>query len=444
MLTLSIIARLPLAMFSIGLLVHAQHLTGSFAAAGLVTAAYALALGVGGPLLGRVVDRRGQTLVLLAAAVRLGLPARGDRAAAGRCRAAVVIALAAGIGFATPPVGACVRTLLSDPRAFAVEASAVELTWVFGPPLALGAGALFSTGAALAGAGAVLVGGTLIFAAHPSSRGWRPAPKQAGGGALRSPAMRTLALVMLAVGVVFGAVEIGVATAGEALGSAAAAGPGCARACSCRRRRRRARAAGSACARRPAPPLRARDRRRPPRLAAARHPRPPSPRPSARSPRRPPSPARALAARRARRALTRPAPSPPRLARRPPPALRRTPRLPALLAASPPATSRSPSPPPTCTRWPRCSSSPGRRSRRPTPPCTRWSSGRRPPGRSPRRSRGSPPPSRSAPPRARPLAGTLAEHAGPTAVFVLAGAAAATALIATVVRFATVPAWATS
>ena len=37
--------------------------------------------------------------------------------------------------------------------------------------------------------------------------------------------MRTLTLVMLAVGVVFGAVEIGVAASGEALGSAAAAGP---------------------------------------------------------------------------------------------------------------------------------------------------------------------------------------------------------------------------
>ena len=52
-------------MLSIGLLVHAQHLTGSFAAAGLVAGAYAVALGVGGPLLGRLVDRRGQTPVLL-------------------------------------------------------------------------------------------------------------------------------------------------------------------------------------------------------------------------------------------------------------------------------------------------------------------------------------------------------------------------------------------
>src|SRR4051794_41552840 len=68
MLTLSIVARMPLAMFSIGLLVHVQRLTGSFAAAGLVTAAYAVALGIGGPLLGRGVDRRGQTRVLLGAA----------------------------------------------------------------------------------------------------------------------------------------------------------------------------------------------------------------------------------------------------------------------------------------------------------------------------------------------------------------------------------------
>jgi hypothetical protein len=38
----SILARLPLAMFSIALLVHAQRLTGSFAVGGLVSGAYAI------------------------------------------------------------------------------------------------------------------------------------------------------------------------------------------------------------------------------------------------------------------------------------------------------------------------------------------------------------------------------------------------------------------
>ena len=63
----SIVARLPMAMLSIALLVHVHHLTGSFATAGIVAGAFAVSLGVGGPLLGRQVDRRGQTTVLLAA-----------------------------------------------------------------------------------------------------------------------------------------------------------------------------------------------------------------------------------------------------------------------------------------------------------------------------------------------------------------------------------------
>jgi hypothetical protein len=139
----------------------------------------------------------------------------------------VLVGLAAGTGFATPPVGACLRTLLRDPAAFAIEASAVELTWVFGPPLALGAGALFSTGAALAGAGLVLLVATAAFAAHPVSRAWQPDGSVARprGGSLRTPAMQTLALVLLAVGVLFGAVEIGVAAASAELGATAAAGP---------------------------------------------------------------------------------------------------------------------------------------------------------------------------------------------------------------------------
>ena len=227
MLTLSIVARLPLAMFSIGLLVHAQRLTGSFAAAGLVTAAYAVALGVGGPLLGRVVDRRGQTGVLLGAASLSAVLLCAIALLPEGAPLPVLVAMAAGIGLATPPVGACLRTLLRDPAAFAVEASAVELTWVFGPPLALGAGALFSTGAALAGAGVILLASTAAFAAHPVSRAWRPAPRvvRPRGGSLQTPAMQTLALVLLAVGVLFGAVEIGVAAASATLGATAAAGP---------------------------------------------------------------------------------------------------------------------------------------------------------------------------------------------------------------------------
>jgi predicted MFS family arabinose efflux permease len=230
----SIIARVPLTMLSIALLVHAQHLTGSFGAAGVVTGVYAAALGIGGPLLGGLVDRRGQTVVLLgSAALAAGLLIAIALLPAG-APLGVIVALAAGIGLATPPVAACLRTLLPgllpDPsairQAYAVEASAVELTWVSGPPLALCVGALWSTGAALALGGLVLLVATAAFVAQPASRGWRPATgaPRPRGGSLRTPAMRTLVLVFLAAGALFGGVEVAItATATDVAGAASAA-----------------------------------------------------------------------------------------------------------------------------------------------------------------------------------------------------------------------------
>lgn len=231
----SILARLPLTMLSIGLLVHAQHLTSSFAAAGAVTGVYAIALGVGGPLLGQLVDRRGQTSVLLAsatvaAALLVAIAVQPVGASLG-----VLLALAAGIGLAEPPVGACLRTqlpaLLPDPTAvraaYALEASVLELTYIFGPPLALCIGALWSTGAALAAGGIVLLLATTAFAAQPASRSWQPVPAQRRprGGALRTPAMRTLVIVLIAVGVLLGADEVAVVAAAKTLESTTAAAP---------------------------------------------------------------------------------------------------------------------------------------------------------------------------------------------------------------------------
>jgi MFS family permease len=233
---ISIVARLPLTMLSIGLLVHAQHLTGSFGAAGVVTGAYAVSLGVGGPLLGKLVDRCGQTWVLVASG-SVAAPLLGVVAVLPAGTSAVVlVALACAIGLASPPIGACVRTLfpglLDDAgavrAAYAADASASELTWIAGPPLALGLGAAWSTGAALAVAGLILLAATLAFALQPASRSWRPAPgdgPRPRGGSLQTPAMRTLVVVLVAVGVLFGAVEVAVTAATEVLGSTAAAGP---------------------------------------------------------------------------------------------------------------------------------------------------------------------------------------------------------------------------
>jgi MFS family permease len=231
----SILARLPLAMLTIGMLVHVEHVTGSFAAAGLVSGTLAVAQGAGGPALGRLVDRRGQTAVLLAAALVSGAALVATAALPADAPLTTLIALATVIGLATPPVGPCMRALLpgmvedadAQRGAYAIDSAAVELTWVSGPPLVLVAGTLLSTGVALVVAGAILTVSTLLFAATKASRAWRPEPKTAGDatGALRSAAVRTLVIALGSAGVLFGATEVAVTAAADALGGTAIAGP---------------------------------------------------------------------------------------------------------------------------------------------------------------------------------------------------------------------------
>jgi predicted MFS family arabinose efflux permease len=226
---------MPPEMLSVGLLVHARQLTGSFAQAGIVTGVYAIAVGVGGPQLGKLVDRHGQTMVLLisasfATALLLTiamLPPHPSLAA--------MSALGAGVGLATPPVGACLRTLLpgllEDPEAvrqlFALEAALVEVTYITGPPLVLGIGGLWSSAAALGVSGLILLAATAAFAAQPASRRRPPAQVRAPSrrGSLATPAMRTLMIILTALGLLLGAGEVAVIAAAGALHRATADAP---------------------------------------------------------------------------------------------------------------------------------------------------------------------------------------------------------------------------
>jgi len=219
LLALSIVARLPAPMLSIGLFVHAARLTGSFATAGVAVASYAAAQGLGGPVLGRWIDRYGQarllawtaavaTAVLLAiAALPAGTPA------------VLLAALTALAGAALPPVGACLRALLPDvvdraalPAAYVAEATAAEVAFVTGPVVALVIASLGSPALAIAAAALLLAGSTLGFAAQRAPRTWCPAPRRRDrAGALRSGAMRTLVGLFLLLGILFGGVEVAVA-----------------------------------------------------------------------------------------------------------------------------------------------------------------------------------------------------------------------------------------
>jgi MFS family permease len=221
-------------MRSITLLVFAQGVTHSFAIAGLVTGVYAAGNATGGPVLGRLVDRYGQTLVLLISASASSVLMVTMALAPADIPRPLLVAVAAAIGIATPPVNGCVRALLPSivtdgdalRRTFAIEATGLELTFIAGPPLALGLATLWSTRAALAFAGVLVLLGTSAFASQPGSRHWTPAPRRNRRtvGSMSSSTMRTFAATLAAVGVLFGATEVGVTASATRLGHTAESG----------------------------------------------------------------------------------------------------------------------------------------------------------------------------------------------------------------------------
>src|SRR6185312_1897 len=113
------------------------------------------------------------------------------------------------------------------PALFALESTLLEITFVLGPPLALGLGAVWSTGAALVASGVMMLAGTLAFATRRASRNWRPDvdATRSRAGSLRAAAIRVLVIVDLGTGVVFGATEIGVTVSAKHIAGAAAAAP---------------------------------------------------------------------------------------------------------------------------------------------------------------------------------------------------------------------------
>lgn len=210
----SCVARLPMGAVGLLLVLHTQAVTGSYARGGIVSGAYTLALAISNPMLARVADRRGQTVVLLC-----GAPvSAGAIAAAALAPAGWLILCAALAGAAQPPVGACMRALWpvlledADSRhaAYATEGVLLEVVYICGP-LAIVAGiGAWSLSAALLACAAFLLAGNVAFAASGPSRAWRPesAAERDLAGALRGGGVRVLIAVLALCGLAIGAVEV--------------------------------------------------------------------------------------------------------------------------------------------------------------------------------------------------------------------------------------------
>lgn len=231
-----LVARLPISMVSLGIVLLVSAATGSYGLAGSVSAAYLLANGGFAILQGRLLDRLGQarvlTVVALVFGTTLGLLMWSVQAG---WPVLLSYLLAAASGATLPAVGSCVRArwthVLDSPEqrqtAFALEAVADETVFMLGPILVT---VLATTWHPVAGLGAALVAcvaGTLAFAAQRSTE---PPAHPRHGSAEPRPGMPwatvvPLALVCSALGTLFGAAEVTAVAFSEEQGTKAYAGP---------------------------------------------------------------------------------------------------------------------------------------------------------------------------------------------------------------------------
>ncbi|WP_186356072.1 MFS transporter [Streptomonospora sp. PA3] len=224
----AVVARLPLAMAPLGMVVLIEDLRGSYASAGIVTGAFAWFTAVSPPLWGRVMDRWGQPLVIGATSTASSAFLAGIAAAAvGGASDPVLLVLAACAGLSFPPIAPAMRvawrTVVADTAerrtAYAMDAVAVETIFV-GGPLLLGV-LLFAPAAVplLVTACLMAVGG-LAYSRTFAARSWRPEkPAGADGRSGRSPlAARGVLLTMLAglgLAVGWGQMNVAITAAAE-------------------------------------------------------------------------------------------------------------------------------------------------------------------------------------------------------------------------------------
>jgi MFS family permease len=230
-----LLARLPSSMILLALLLFVRHSSGSFVTAGAVSAAFAVAVAVCAPFLGRLVDVRGQTAVLVPTSLLHPLALASLLLAAEHSLPSWVGLVSAGVAGATlPPTSACMRalwpSLLEDDAqrdtAFSIEAVVIEICELGGPLLVGGLTAVVSPAAAVLASGILTGLGALLFAlshaSRHSARGtWRT---RRWRGPLSVSGVRRLLGVILLSTAGFAAFEVSIAGFATGHGSPASTG----------------------------------------------------------------------------------------------------------------------------------------------------------------------------------------------------------------------------
>jgi predicted MFS family arabinose efflux permease len=230
------VGRLPAPMLGLGAVFLVEGATGSYGLAGAVSGTLALSYGLAGPQWARAMDRRGQAAILrwAMAAFAISGVAFVTAVVAGSPRWSWFL-LAATVGATGPNIGSLVRARWSavlDPpdrqTAYAFEAVVDEVVFVIGPPFVTILATLlappvgFLTGVVLGAVGGLWLAsqGATEPPVHPVDAS-TPARRWSS---VLTPTLLVVIVTYLAVGSLFGAIDVVVVGFAEAQGAPALSG----------------------------------------------------------------------------------------------------------------------------------------------------------------------------------------------------------------------------
>ncbi|MES2450770.1 MAG: MFS transporter [Pseudomonadota bacterium] len=225
-------ARLPIAMAPIGLVTMLSQTYGEYWLAGAVAATFALTNALLAPQISRLVDRLGQTRVVVPATLVSVLAFAVLITAANRDWPVWTLFAAALPAAAMPSIPAMVRARWTEifrdspelTTAFAFESAADELVYIAGASLSVGLSvALFPEAGMLVSTIFLALGSTALILQRSTEPKVRPVSREHSGSAILLRPVQIITFALIFIGATFATAEVSVVAITKELGQPGAA-----------------------------------------------------------------------------------------------------------------------------------------------------------------------------------------------------------------------------
>ncbi|TIO07152.1 MAG: MFS transporter [Mesorhizobium sp.] len=226
------VARMPMAMAPIGIVAMLSQTHGEYWLAGAVSATYALANAFVAPQISRLVDRLGQTRIVVPTTVISVLAFVALIAAANQDWPIWTLFVSALLAAAMPSIPAMVRARWTEifrdrpemNTAFAFESAADELVYIAGASLSVGLSvALFPEAGMLASTLFLALGSTAFILQRSTEPRVRPVELGSSGSAIRLRPVQIITFALIFIGATFATTEVSTVAITKELGQPGAA-----------------------------------------------------------------------------------------------------------------------------------------------------------------------------------------------------------------------------